>query len=198
MLLAWVKKVHMYAGLFTFTALFIYGLSGIVDSLLPAWSERQSPPTTEEYAAFQAPNDLSDKALADLVYEELNMPLTGPPADYSLRRDEAQNLVVSFYTPNGVRTVTVLENEGRLRVVRAAGGMASFITGMHGATLQYAAPRFLTQAWAYYNEAGLWALGLMSISGVILWLGTRPRLIWAQAAFAAGSGSFVLLYWLIR
>lgn len=188
----------MYAGLFTFTALIVYGLSGLIDSALPAWSERQAPPATEQYKLFAAPSSVSDKELADLVYAELDLPLSGPAAEYALRRDAEQNLVVSFYTPNGVRTVTVLEEKGQLRLVRAQAGLASFITGMHGAVLRYAAPRFLTQAWSYYNEAGLWALGFMALSGVVLWLASRSRLIWARIVFAAGNGAFLLLYWMMR
>jgi hypothetical protein len=188
----------MYAGLFTFTALVVYGLSGLIDSALPAWSERQSPPTTEQFMLFAAPTGVSDKQLADIVYAELDLPLSGPAAEYALRRDAGQNLVIDFYTPNGVRTVTVLEQLGQLKIVRAKSGLASFITGMHGAVLRYAAPRFLSLAWAYYNEAGLWALGFMALSGLVLWLGSHSRLIWARAVFAAGNGAFVLLYWLMR
>jgi hypothetical protein len=193
-----VKKLHMYAGLFTFTALIVYGLSGLIDSSLPAWSQRKAPPTTEQYVLFTTPTGVSDKELGNLVYAELDLPLTGPPADYALRRDADQNLVVSFYTPNGVRTVTVLEAQGQLRIVRARAGMASFITGMHGALVRSAAPRFLNRAWAYYNEAGLWALGFMALSGLVLWLASRSRLIWSQAVFVAGNASFLLLYWLMR
>lgn len=188
----------MYAGLFTFTALMVYGLSGLMDSALPAWSERQSPPTTEQYVRFEAPSNLSDKEVADLVYAYLDMPLTGPAADYSIGRDKDQNLTVSFYTVNGVRTVTVLEETRQLKIVRAQVGMVSFVTGMHGSRMMYASPRFLTVAWAIYNEAGLWSLGFMALSGLTLWLSTRPRFVWAQIAFVAGNGTFALLYWLLR
>ena len=188
----------MYAGLFTFTALVVYGLSGLIDSALPAWSEREAPPTTEQFMLFAAPTGVSDKELADMIYAKLDLPLSGPAEEYALRRDDEQNLVVNFYTPNGVRAVTVLEAQGQLRIVRAQAGTASFITGMHGAVLRYAAPRFLNQAWAYYNEAGLWALGFMALSGLTLWLGSRSRLLWARAVFAAGNGAFLMLYWLMR
>ncbi len=193
-----VKKLHMYAGLFTFTALVVYGLSGLIDSSLPAWSEREPPPTTEQYMQFAAPSGVSDKELADILYAELDLPLSGPAADYALRRDAAQNLVVNFYTPNGVRAVTVLEQQGQLKIVRTQGSLSSFITGMHGALLRSAGPRFLNRAWSYYNEAGLWALGFMALSGLVLWLGSRSRLIWARAVFASGNVAFLLLYWLMR
>lgn len=192
------KKIHMYAGLFTFTALMVYGISGLMDSSLPAWSEREPPPTTERIVEFEAPPDLDDKEVADLIYAYMDMPLTGPPANYAVRRDTDQNLVVSFYTVNGVRTVTALESEQQLKVVTAEGGMVSFVTGMHGSRMTYASPRFLTIAWAVYNEAGLWALGFMALSGVVLWLATRPRYLWGRVAFIAGNAVFVTLYWLMR
>ena len=188
----------MYTGLFTFTALMVYGLSGLMDSALPAWSERQAPPTTERYVEFATPANLADKDVADLVYAHLDMPLTGPAADYSIRRDKDQNLTVSFYTVNGVRTVTVLEDAGQLKIERAHGGIVSFVTGMHGSRMMYASPRFLTLAWAIYNEVGLWSLGIIALSGLTLWLSTRPRFVWAQIAFVAGNGTFALLYWLLR
>ena len=188
----------MYAGLFTFTALVVYGVSGLMDSSLPAWSEREAPPTTERLVAFKTPSDLGDKEVADLLYAHLDMPLTGPPPDYAIRRDEDHNLVVNFYTANGVRTVAVHEAEQQLRVVTAQGGIVSFVTGMHGSRMTYASPRFLTVAWAAYNEAGLWSLGFMALSGTILWLSTRPRYIWARVAFVAGNGTFAILYWLMR
>jgi hypothetical protein len=188
----------MYAGLFTFTALMVYGVSGLMDSSLPAWSQRQAPPATERNVAFDIPGGLSDKEVADVVYAYLDMPLTGPAQDYSMRRDAEHHLVLSFYTVNGVRTVTVLEAERQLKVVTAQGGMVSFVTGMHGSRMMYASPRFLTVAWAVYNEAGLWSLGFMALSGTILWLSTRPRFVWARVAFVAGNCAFIAVYWLMR
>jgi hypothetical protein len=169
-----------------------------MDSALPAWSERQSPPTTEQYVRFEAPSNLGDKEVADLVYAYLDMPLMGPAADYSIRRDAQQNLIVSFSTVNGVRTVTVLEETRQLKIVRAQVGMVSFVTEMHGSRMMYASPRFLTLAWAIYNEVGLWSLGFMALSGLTLWLSTRPRFVWVQIAFVAGNGTFAFLYWLLR
>lgn len=147
---------------------------------------------------FAAPTGVSDKELADIVYAKLDLPLSGPAQDYALRRDADQNLVVNFYTPNGVRAVTVLEEQGQLKIVRAQGSLSSYVTGMHGALVRSAGPRFLNRAWAYYNEAGLWSLGFMALSGVVLWLAARSSLIWARAVFVAGNGAFVVLYWLMR
>lgn len=188
----------MYAGLFSFTALIMYGLTGLIDVVRPPWQEREKPPTTEELVAFEAPTDLDDMAMAQLIYETLDLPLTGPPKSYSVKRDESRRLVVKLYTPNGFRTMTLLEDEGQVLVVRSHAGWESFVAGRHGALLKYAAPRFVTRAWAYYNEAGLWSLGFMSLSGVALWLATRPGYRWAQAAFLSGNAAFLTLYWLLR
>jgi len=188
----------MYAGLFTFTALIMYGLTGLIDVVRPPWQERESPPTTQQLVAFEAPADLDDMQMAQRVYEYLDLPLTGPPKSYSVSRDDDHNLAIKLYTPNGFRTMTLLEGEQQLRVVRSHAGLESFISGRHGALLKYAAPRFVTRAWAYYNEAGLWSLGFMALSGVALWLGSRPRYRWAQVVFLSGNAVFFTLYWLIR
>ena len=41
-------------------------------------------------------------------------------------------------------------------------------------------------------------LGCMSLSGVYLWLASRPRYRPAQLVFALGSGVFILLYAVTR
>jgi hypothetical protein len=49
-----------------------------------------------------------------------------------------------------------------------------------------------------YNELGIASLILMSLSGLYLWLSSRPKHRLAQISFALGTGSFAVLYWLSR
>jgi hypothetical protein len=118
--------------------------------------------------------------------------------DWAIQRDEDQNLFLNFYTVNGFRKVTALEDRGLLRVESSRTGLAQFVNGAHSTTLQWAAPRFLVRAWAWYNEVAIWSLMLMACSGVALWLLTRPRYLPGAAAFVIGNGVFVALYWLAR
>lgn len=193
-----LKKIHMYAGLLSFTALIVYGVAGLYSTSQPSWAERPYPETTIREVRFEFPGDVSDKELADAIYHRLDMPLTGPMYEWAIKRDEDQNLFLNFYTINGFRKVTALESEGLLRVEVARTHLAEFLNGAHGTTLQWASPRPLVQAWAWYNEAAIWSLILMASSGVALWLMTRPRYGPGLAAFAIGNGAFLTLYWMWR
>jgi hypothetical protein len=126
------------------------------------------------------------------------MPLTGPMYDWAIQRDKDQSLFLNFYTVNGFRKVTALEKQGLLRIESSRTSLLEFINGAHSTTLQWAARRFLVQAWAWYNEVATWSLLLMALSGVLLWLLTRPRYWPGAAAFTIGNGIFLGLYWLTR
>lgn len=193
-----IRKIHMYAGLLSFTALIVYGVSGLYTTSQPSWGERPYPDTTFREVPFVVPEDATDKQVADAVYHALDMPLTGPLWDWAIKRDDDQNLFLNFYTINGFRKVTVLEGEGLLRIESSRTNLAQFLNGAHSTTLQWASPRFLVQAWAWYNEVAIWALMLMASSGVALWLLTRPKYVPALAAFAFGNGVFLALYWFAR
>jgi len=190
-----VKTLHMYAGLFSFTAFIVYGISGLY-ATVPI-GRRADPAGTRE-VRFAAPGNVGDKELADHVYRTLDLPLTGPVPAWALRRNEAGHLRLDFYTANGVRRVTVLEDEGLVRVEMERTRMLAFLDNLHTSVLAYVAPRALTLAWAIYNEIAIWALVFMSISGVYLWLASRPSHRAAQLALAAGTGAFAALYWVTR
>ncbi|MCB9384976.1 MAG: PepSY domain-containing protein [Bryobacterales bacterium] len=193
-----LKRIHMYAGLMSFTALIVYGLAGLYSTSQPPWSERPYPETQVREVPFEFPASGSDKELADAIYRHLDMPLTGPMYDWALKRDDDQNLFLNFYTVNGFRKVTALESQGLLRVESSRTGLWQFVNGAHSTTLQWAAPRFLVQGWAWYNELAIWSLLLMAGSGIALWLMTRPGYVPGVVSFALGSGMFVTLWLLAR
>ena len=190
-----IKKIHMYAGLFSFTAFIVYGAAGLHATFPVAPRAR---PGGERYVDFIAPGGMSDKEVADQVYRAIDLPLTGPVPGYALRRDASQHLRLNFYTPNGTRRVTVLEEEHRLRIESDRSRLLPFMDNLHSATVANASPRFLMLAWGWYNEVAIWSLLLMSVSGVYLWLASRPGHRWAQIAMAAGTGAFLVLYWVTR
>ena len=53
-------------------------------------------------------------------------------------------------------------------------------------------------AWGYYNEFSLYAFLFMTISGVYMWIATRPGLRWAQISFGGMSALTLLLWILVR
>jgi hypothetical protein len=64
--------------------------------------------------------------------------------------------------------------------------------------MSYPHPDLLIRMWAWYTEFAIWSLLFMPVTGVYLWLASRPRHRWAQFSFAAGSGLFLLLYAITR
>ena len=192
-----LKKIHMYTGLLTFSALIVFGVAGVHATLRAPEQHRRSE-TKIEHVNFAVPGNLTDKQLADRVYETLKPPLARPLEKWALRHDARGNLVLPFYTVNGLRTVTVLEKENRLRVETKRASLAETLNSLHGTVPRWAAPDLRIQLWAYYMEMAIWALIGMTLSGVYLWLAARPGSRWGQVSFGAGSAAFLVLYWLTR
>ena len=192
-----LKKIHMYTGLLTFSALIVFGVAG-VHATLRAPEQHRRPETRIEEVDFIVPGNLTDKQLADRVYETLQIPLARPLEKWALRHDTQGNLLLRFYTPNGLRTVTVLEKENRLRVETRQASLGQTLNALHATVPRWAAPDLRIQLWAYYMEVAIWALIGMALSGVYLWLAARPGSRWGQVSFGAGSAAFLVLYWLTR
>ena len=192
------RKLHMYAGLLNLSILLIFGVSGLWATLEPAPEQRARPDPAVEFRDFTVPPGLDDKAAADRVYEFLQLPLTAPLPKFALRRDASNNLALDFYTPNGVRRAVVLEKENRIRLETRRIPLANFLNNLHTTTINARSTDWRIRYWTYYNEFSIWSLIGMSISGVYLWLASRPRYGPARFAFALGCGVFLLLYAVTR
>jgi hypothetical protein len=91
----------------------------------------------------------------------------------------------------------VLEKENRIRIETRRNGPAQFLNGLHTTTVNRH-PDWRIRWWGYYTEFSIWSLIGMALSGVYLWLASRPRYAPARYAFALGCGAFLLLYGLTR
>jgi hypothetical protein len=113
-------------------------------------------------------------------------------------RDAAGHVTFDAYAMNGRRTVTLLEKEGLLQVERQRRDLRSFLNEMHTVTVQNQSQQLVIRMWSWYTEFAIWSLLLMSVSGVYLWLASRPGHRWAQASFGLGTGIFLALYFWSR
>jgi hypothetical protein len=192
-----IKKIHMYVGLLNFSILLVFGVAGIQATLSSGegvqrqWSEAR-------YIPFEAPPAATDRQVADMVYRTVRFPLTTPVPGFAIRRNAENRLALDFYHVNGLNRVTVLEDEKRLKVETSRVGLGRFLNNLHATTTNARTPDWPVRAWAWYNEFAIWSLLGMTVSGAYLWLSSRPRWRWAQAVFAAGAGSFLLLYIVTR
>jgi hypothetical protein len=192
-----VIKLHIYAGLLTFAQLVLYGLAGLV-ATTHTGPERPHRAHTTRYVPFTAPPSATDKDVAAEVFRTLRFPLSRPIPDWFLRRTADNDLLLDFYTINGIWRVVVLERENRLRIEEIRNSTALFLSDVHAITIgDTEAPR-LVRIWALYNELATWCLLAFCVSGVYLWLSAQARSWWAWGALGLGTGALAALWMAFR
>jgi hypothetical protein len=194
---AWIKKIHMYVGLLNYVTLTVFGIAGLTATLEPG-RRQPPPPVGTRFESFAVPPNASDKEVADAVFQTVHLPLSNPIPKGALRRNPENELVLNFYTLNGPFRVTVLEKENRLRIEPARNSFWRFLSAVHSVTQGNTSRHLIIRLWAWYNEFAIWSLLALAVSGVYLWLASRPNYRWAQLSFAAGAGVFVVLWALTR
>ncbi|MCB9385542.1 MAG: PepSY domain-containing protein [Bryobacterales bacterium] len=193
----WTKKIHMYAGLLTFSAFVVWGITGVHAVFLPEPGAFTPPPISSvREVPFQAAGDMDDKALAKAIFEKVDIPLAG--GRYNVHRDENLNLAFNVFTINGGRVVTFLEDQGIARVEHRANDVLGYLSSMHTASSRRHRLSAAANAWGYYNELSTWAFLFMTISGVYLWIASRPGMRWAQISFWSMAGVTAALWIVIR
>jgi len=192
---ATLRRLHVWVGLFALTSLAVMAFAGLHASFAPA--AEPAPVETRE-VPFEAGRGLSDLELAVALHRQLRLPLTATPRREALRRDPAGRLVVWLWTPNGGYRVTLLESQRAARVERLRNSLGAYLNLMHSQLLREARPGLPARLWGAYVDASIAALAFLAVSGLWLWLASRPRLAWARAAFAAGTLAVGALLWAIR
>jgi hypothetical protein len=187
----------MYLGLLNFVTLTVLGIAGLTVTF-QSGPGQPPPPAAARYVPFAVSVNASDKEVADAVFQTVKLPLTNPIPKGAVRRNPENQLALNFYTLNGPYRVTVLEKEGRVRIEPMPNNMARFLNAMHAVTQGGRSRYIRIRLWAWYNEFAIWSLLAMAISGVYLWLVSRPQYRWAQVSFGAGVAVFVGLYVVTR
>jgi hypothetical protein len=188
-----IKKIHTYLGLLNLSFLVIFGLTGAHLALhRPAENDLTEQPV--RFEDFTPPTSvMDDRDLGELIRRRLNI----AAVSWDPHRDRDNDLVVDYYTHKGPWRVTALEKEHRLRIAKLRENGWGFINNLH-ATENRDVADWRVRLWTWYNEFALWSLMAMALTGLYLWLSSRPKFRLAQLAVAAGSGAFVLLYWFSR
>jgi hypothetical protein len=141
---------------------------------------------------------MDDRRLADHIHASLNLPLTKPAADWALGRDRQNRLRFRLGTPARFYEILVLEKQDQVQITTQPFDFWQYLFHLHEMTPGAGQPELRTRLWAWYMEFSIWSLMLMSLSGVYLWLASRPGYRWAQASFAAGAAIFIVFYIAIR
>lgn len=192
-----LKQLHIYLGLLSFSHLIVYGIAGLTASAQPGM-ERPKVAASARYEPFAPNANLTDKQVADQVYNQLKLPFTRPMPDWYLRRTASNDLLLDFVNINGIYRVTILEKEQRLKIEEIRNSGWLFLEDIHAGTARSAERMTLLRLWGIYNEFAMWSMIAMALSGAYLWLSSRPGLRWAQACLLASVVASAALYLLVR
>jgi hypothetical protein len=189
----WIRRIHLYLGLLNFSLLMVFGLAGLVVTFEAPDIFHQKQGPAAQVRTFSAPPSASDRELGALIAQTLQPPHAGPPI---VHRNPINQLVVEFYSVNGLVRATLDRGEERLQVQTFRNSVWRFLDNAHATTIAEQGGDRAVRAWAWYIEFSIWSLIAMSLSGLWLGLNTRWSYRWTRVALAAGSAAFVVLYWL--
>jgi hypothetical protein len=193
----WVKKIHMYSGLLSFMAFVVWGVTGVHAVFLPPPGGYQPPEVSaEQEIPFDGPGDLDDKQLAKRIFETADLRMAG--GYYNVHRNQDGNLAFLSYATNGQRDFTYLEDQKLVRIEFRNNDLADFLSSMHTGHSRRGPPDLSSKLWGYYNEFSTWAFFFMVLSGVYMWIATRPGLPWAQICIGAATAAGVVLWVVTR
>lgn len=192
MVLRLLRKLHTYAGLLTFVHLAVYGIVGVT---IPFLRESRGAVPVVRYQSFTVPPNLTDRQLAEQVCALLGLSLATPVNNAAIQHDASNHLLLDLWHANGRDQVTVLEQEGRLRIATTRNSLPLYLFALHETTAVFHSGDWRMQLWADYNEFAMWCLGWMILSGIAMFVLARWRSKLAQISLAAGCVLFGALFY---
>lgn len=187
-----LKRLHIWAGLFNFSALIVFGLTGLWAAL---WSPVEASRTHVLTRPYDPPGNFSDRQVANDLFDQLDLPLAAPAPDWAaLEHDERNRLILTLHSVNGPYLITVDEDRKLVLVEQQRHTLGRFLDAVHATTLNAAAPDVRVLLWAAYVDTSIALMLFLAASGTCLWVASRPRLWWAWLSAAVGSGVFVVLW----
>ncbi len=192
----WTKKLHMYAGLLTFMAFVVWGVAGVAATFLPAPINRQPREPEVHYVEFKADGNANDQQVTNAMIEASGLPFI--QQGRKPNRNPQGLLQVRYFHPNGTRLIVYEEKQARLRIEKVNSTLSGFMNTLHMQTLTHHNPGIEAQLWGGYNVISMWAAIFMTLSGVYLWIASRPGLPWAQWTFGISTAAVVAMYFVLR
>jgi len=194
----WARKLHIYASLLPFSAMVLFGVVGIIAALEPKPAERERPPIVKSTVAYKAPSGLDDAALGAAIRAHLKLEMKQPLIKPWIRKDASGRPQYDFNGPNGMHRVTYDEGAGMLEIDHQRTSLAVYLTRIHEFTTRVRMEDWRVRAWGYYIEFSVWALFLMLVTSLWLWLYGRWKDKGAFAAVFVGGGATVWLWVVLR
>ena len=190
-----IRRWHVYAGLMTFWALLVFGAAGLHVTFRA--DKRGKPEPVAQKEPFEVPAGATDRQVADLMRDRFGFGNTKPVPNWVINRKPDGRLELPLWGPNGWVTVTWLPEERAALVARDPFSTGEYINQMHSALpVGNGAP--LKLLWSVYTELAIFTLLFLTVSGVYLWITSRPKLWWAQWTFGLGVITMVTFFFWVR
>jgi len=190
-----IRKVHIYAGLLNFAGVIVFGLAGLVVTFDAPDIFHTGRPPEVEIRKFTPPEIAGDREVAAAISEEILIDNSAAPV---ITRNAEHQMVVNFYSVNGLKRVTVLEGEGRIRIETMRNSVWRFVDNLHATTISEKSTGVAVRAWAWYIEFSIFCLLAMILTGC--WMGLRFRwsFRWTPVSLVAGFAAATALFFLVR
>lgn len=183
-----IRSLHIYSGLVILVALLVSSASGLYVTTKP--DPRKHEPVVKRLP-FEAPPGASDQEIAQRFREEFGFFQSKPVPDWAIQRVDGV-LTTPLWSPNGYVTVR-WDGGPEAEVTIDEFGVGEYVNQMH-THLPLGARAIFAWLWSAYMELAVFGLAFLALSGVYLWAMTRPKLWWAIASLAAGTGALVYFY----
>jgi hypothetical protein len=187
--LHWTRTLHIYLSVFALVALFFFAATGFLLNHLE-WFVPQKP--MESTAKHELPPELFAEPLNELrIVERLraHCGVVGLVDGEKPLDTDAETIRVSFKSPGRVMDVVITRETGQVEVKTSWSGVVARLTDLHKGHSGNGGV-----VWGLVVDGISILLLLISLTGFLLWLSLRRRLLVGLLALLAGSGALLVLY----
>jgi len=200
------RYCHLYITLFTLTLILFFAATGFMlnheDWFLPD-NPRETkiegeiplklvalPPATAEESTDDAVPQVDKFEVCEALRKAFG--INGVVHENSFRCDR-ESVEVVFGSPGGKTTAEVARDTGKVKIIKETNGFAGIITDLHKGKSTGSIWKAET-SWSLLIDAVCIALGLISLTGLVLWSSLKSRGKWGAVLLLSGTGIALGLY----
>jgi len=190
----WVRRIHMFTGLFLAPWMVMYALSTMVMTRQDFGGPRRPVMVTERESDYSRafPTNQSREEIAQQILEDLGM---SGAHSVSGGRNGA-SLVIQRQHALPQRRITFDASRSKVSIEREGFRSSTFLERMHRRR-GYTHPYALEDTWGFSVDVAVVTMVFWSLSGVWLAWELKTTRIWGALSFVLGMGLFVLFAMLI-
>lgn len=183
-LLKWARTTHLYTSLFSLFLVLFFSVTGFMLNHEDWFIPKDSLQRVEQGKLSLEPLREPDKlAVVEQLRKEFRA--SGEVGAFEV---ENERLRIVFKRP-GVHTEAIVQREdGAVEVTTESRGMIGVFLDMHRG-------KSTGQAWSMIIDGTCIALGIMSLTGLILWFSLKGRGSYGLASIIAGTALAIIVYY---